>query len=132
MKPDTCYMDFFGGLFDFSKIAKFTCDKNNNPLFRDVLDNYVLYYDNEFPENISVLNYPKTNTMDLYSNQDISFDKKVMNKINGSWDKDLENSEVFLVKDKNTNKANIEMNIIKNINQKKFKLILQKDKKRYI
>ena len=115
MKPDTCYMDFFGGLFDFSKIAKYTCDKNNNPLFRDVLDNYVLYYDNEFPENISVLNYPKTNTMDLYSNQDISFDKKVMNKINGSWDKDLQNSEVFLVKDKNTNKANIEMNIQKNI-----------------
>ena len=59
-------------------------------MFRDVFDNYVLYYDNEFPENISVLNYPKTNNMDLYFNQDISFEKKIMNKVNGSSDKDLE------------------------------------------
>ena len=37
-----------------------------------------------------------------------------MNNVKGSWEKDLENSEVFLVKDKSKNKANIEMNIIKN------------------
>ena len=127
MKPNTCYMDVFGFLFDFSRLAKFTCDKNNNPLFRDVLDNYVLYYDNEFPENISVLNYPKTNNMDLYSDQDISLEKKIMNKVNGSSDKDLENSEVFLVKDKSTNKANIEMNINKNVTLEKERRQLTKN-----
>ena len=51
--------------------------------------------------------------MDLY-NDDTNLDKKIMNNVKGSCEKDLENSEVFLVKDKYKNKANIEMNIIKN------------------
>ena len=112
IKPNTCYMNIFGSLFDFSTMAKFNCDKNNNPTFSEVLESHIIYYDNEFPENTSVLNYPKTNKMDLYTGDEISFEKKVMTKVKGSWEKDLENSEVFLVKDKKS--SNIEMNINKN------------------
>ena len=127
IKPNTCYMNLFGFLFDFSKMSKFTCYKNNNPSFREVLDNYILYYDNEFPENTTVLNYPKTNLMDLYSNDDINLDKKVLNKVTGSWEKDLENSEIFSVKDNDRNKVKIEMNIIKNITLEKQRKELSKN-----
>ena len=126
VKPDTCYMNLFGFLFDFSRMAKYSCEKNNNPTFRDILDNYILYYDNEFPENTTVLNYPKTNLMDLY-NDDTNLDKKIMNNVKGSWEKDLENSEVFLVKDKSKNKANIEMNIIKNETLENERKLLSKN-----
>ena len=100
IKPGTCYMDLLGSLFDFSKMANINCQKENNPTFSDVLDNHVLYYDNEFPDNTSILNYPKTNLMDLYDKNDISIEKKIMSKVTGTYEKDLENSEVFLIRDK--------------------------------
>ena len=112
IKPGTCYMDLLGSLFDFSKMANINCQKENNPTFSDVLDNHVLYYDNEFPDNTSILNYPKTNLMDLYDKNDISIEKKIMSKVTGTYEKDLENSEVFLIRDKKH--VNIEMNINKN------------------
>ena len=112
IKPGTCYMDLLGSLFDFSKMANINCKKENNPTFSDVLDNHVLYYDNEFPDNTSILNYPKTNLMDLYDKNDISIEKKIMSKVTGTYEKDLENSEVFLIRDKKH--VNIEMNINKN------------------
>ena len=113
LKPNTCYMDMFGSLFDFSKMSKYNCDKNNNPLFNDIINDYVLYYDKEFNEETNVLNYPKTTLMNLYSEEDeSSLDKKVINNIIGSEEKDYINSEVFLVR--NNSRASIEMNINKN------------------
>jgi hypothetical protein len=113
LKPRTCYMDMLGSFFDFSKIDKYTCEKNNNPNFVDVLDSYILYYDKEFSEDTKVLNYPKTTSMNLYSENDISFDKKIMINVKGTPEKDLENSEVFLVRNKT--RCSIEMDIKKNI-----------------
>jgi len=112
IKPNTCYMNMLAFLFDFSKMAKFNCEKNNNPFFNEVLDNYILYYDKEFQEDTNVLNYPKTVNMNLYTEEDISIDKKVMHYMKGSNEKDFENSEVFLVR--NNKNAIIEMNIKKN------------------
>ena len=117
IRPNTCYMDMLGYLFDFSKMTNYDCDKNNNPLFNDIIDNYILYYDKEFSEDINVLNYPKTALMNLYSESEGSLDKKVINNITGTEEKDLINSEVFLVRDKSH--ASIEMNINKNVTLEK-------------
>ena len=117
IKPNTCYMDMLGYLFDFSKMTNYDCDKNNNPLFNDIIDNYILYYDKEFSEDINVLNYPKTALMNLYSESEGSLDKKVINNITGTEEKDLINSEVFLVRNKSH--ASIEMNINKNVTLEK-------------
>ena len=106
-----------GYLFDFSKMTNYDCDKNNNPLFNDIIDNYILYYDKEFSEDINVLNYPKTALMNLYSESEGSLDKKVINNITGTEEKDLINSEVFLVRNKSH--ASIEMNINKNVTLEK-------------
>ena len=117
IRPNTCYMDMLGYLFDFSKMTNYDCDKNNNPLFNDIIDNYILYYDKEFSEDINVLNYPKTALMNLYSESEGSLDKKVINNITGTEEKDLINSEVFLVRNKSH--ASIEMNINKNVTLEK-------------
>ena len=117
IRPNTCYMDMLGYLFDFSKMTNYDCDKNNNPLFNDIIDNYILYYDKEFSEDINVLNYPKTALMNLYSESEGSLDKKVINNITGTEEKDLINSEVFLVRNKRH--ASIEMNINKNVTLEK-------------
>ena len=126
IKPNTCYMDMLGSLFDFSKMSGYNCEKNNNPLFNDIIDNYILYYDKEFSEDINVLNYPKTTLMNLYSEDDGNIDKKVINKITGSVEKDLVNSEVFLIRNKSH--ASIEMNINKNTALEKERKLLSNPK----
>ena len=111
IKPNKCYMNLFGGIFDFSKMMKYSCEKNENHYFDEVLDNYIIYYDKQFSDNTTVLNYPLTNNLNL--NNEITLDKNIANNIKGSTEKDLTNSEVFLIK--NDKYANIEMHIKKNI-----------------
>ena len=111
IKPSKCYINALNGLFDFSKMTKYSCEKNENHFFAEVLDNYIIHYDKEFSENATVLNYPKTNLLKL--NGDLSFDKAVAKNMKGTQEKDFQNSEVFLVK--NGKYANIEMHIKKNI-----------------
>lgn len=124
--PSKCYMNSFDSFFDFSSFMDYNCETVNKPLFREIIDNYNLYYDREFDENVTVLNFPLTNTGN-YSGEEYNYEnnfaKKVINNIKGDTKKDTLNSEVFLVK--NENDINIEMNINRNekVVEKRKKLL---------
>ena len=113
-KPSKCYIYAFDGFFDFSKMMDYNCD-SQKPSFSETIENYTLYYDVIFDDNVSVLNYPMTNN-ENYSgdefNNGYNFARKVISNIKGDTQKDLEKSEVFLIKDGKYGK--IEMNIKKN------------------
>ena len=108
-QPQTCYINAFSNLFDFSKMSNYKCELQNDHSFNEILINYNLYYDTEFNDNITVLNFPLTNN-EMYSiyNQHI-FAKNIIGNIKGDKVKDTQNSEIFLVKE--NNKGKIEMNI---------------------
>ena len=123
VSPNKCYMKFFDEIFDFSKMMDLKCDSTSNkPKFSEILENYTLYYDHVFNDNITVINFPLTNIANYSGdgfNGENNFARKVISNIKGSTEKDLNNSEIFLIK--NGNDANIEMSI-----KKKENLILQR------
>lgn len=108
-QPQICYINAFNNLLDFSKMTNYKCELQNDQSFIEILNNYNLYYNTEFNDNITVLNFPLTNN-EAYSiyNQHI-FAKNIVENIKGDKVKDTQNSEIFLV-DEN-NKGKIEMNI---------------------
>ena len=115
ISPSKCYMNTLDGIFDFSKMGRFTCSTlPNQPTYREVLDNYNLYFDTKFDEKVSVLNFPLTNngnfSGDEFNNIN-NFARKVNNNIKGSEEKDS-NYEIYLVR--NGKEGNIEMQINKN------------------
>ena len=113
-KPNKCYINAFDGFFDFSKMMDYNCNAQKSS-FSETVENYTLYYDVIFDDNVSVLNFPMTNN-ENYSgdefNNGYNFARKVISNIKGDTEKDLENSEVFLIKDGKY--GTIEMNIKKN------------------
>ena len=132
--PKKCYMNSFDFFFDFSSYMDYNCETMNRPTFEEIMENYILYYDREFNENVTVLNYPLTNNA-KYSGDDYTdnnFARKVIGNINGSTEKDLNNSEVFLIK--NEKNGNIEMKIKRNENLviKRKNLVNQSQKIRNI
>ena len=112
-RPEICYINAFSNLFDFSKMSNYQCELQNDYSFSEILNNYNLYYDAEFNDNITVLNFPLTNneTYSIYHQQ--TFAKTIIANIKGDKVKDTQNSEIFLVKE--NNKGKIEMNITQNI-----------------
>ena len=116
VSPQKCYLNALTNFFDFSKMQEYSCDTQGKHSYREMLDSYNLYYDTEFNEETTVLNYPLTNngnySCDEYRDP-YNFAKKIITNIKGDIVKDKEQSEVFLVKDGNIGK--IEMNI--NINE---------------
>ena len=113
--PKRCYVNALKNFFDFSKMQEYSCDTQGKSSFGEILDNYNLYFDTEFNEETTVLNYPLTNNGN-YSGDEFTepynLAKKIISNIKGDVIKDKENSEVFLVKD--GNKGKIEMNINQN------------------
>ena len=114
--PGECYMKFFDNLFDFSSLMDYNCEKMNRQTFGEIIENYNLYYDTEIKDNVTVLNFPLTNNGN-YSGDDYNdnnFAKKVISNIKGDSKKNLNNSEVFLIK--NEKYGTIEMTINTNMN----------------
>lgn len=114
--PSKCYISAFDNVFDFSKMLDYKCDSQNMKFtFLETLENYSLYYDAEFEDNVSVLNFPLTNN-EQYSgfefNNENNFGRKVITNIKGDSKKDIQNSEIFLIKDGKY--STIEMNMNKN------------------
>jgi len=119
-RPQTCYINAFNNLFDFSSISNYKCELQNDHNYNEILNNYNLYYDMEFNDNTTVLNFPLTNNdhYSIYNQHD--FAKYVIGNIKGDKVKDTQNSEIFLVKE--NNKGKIEMKINRNnilINERK-------------
>ena len=115
VSPSKCYIYAFDNAFDFSRMMNYNCEVVSNiPTYYEILENYSLFYDTEFKENISVLNFPLTNNGN-YSGEELNsennFARKVITNIKGGNEKDI-NSEIFLIKDGNQGK--IEMSINKN------------------
>ena len=115
VSPNKCYIYTFDNAFDFSRMMDYNCDATKNiPTYYEILENYSLYYDTEFKENITVLNFPLTNNGN-YSGEEFinenNFAKKVITNIKGDMEKDT-NSEIYLIKDGKDGK--IEMSINKN------------------
>lgn len=119
-QPETCYINAFNNLFDFSKMSNYKCELQNDYSFSEIINNYNLYYDSEFNDNMTVLNFPLTNNV-VYSIYEQQILAKIINgNIKGDKIKDTQNSEIFLVKE--NNKGKIEMNINPNntlINERK-------------
>ena len=116
ISPSKCYMKAFGNFFDFSEMRGYKCDTlPNEPTYGEILENYNLYFDTQFDENVSVLNFPLTNngnySGDEFNNEN-NFARTVNINIKGSKQKDINNSEIFLVRKEK--QGNIEMNIIRN------------------
>ena len=113
--PDKCYIYTFDRAFDFSRMMNYNCETAQNiPTYYEILENYSLYYDTEFKDNISVLNFPLTNNGNYSGeefNNENNFARKVITNIKGGLEKDI-NSEIFLIKDGKEGK--IEMSINKN------------------
>lgn len=102
LSPKKCLVNVFDSFFDFSKMQNIKCDTQNQPSFTEILDNYNLYFDTEFNDNTTVLNFPKTNNIDFSGdemNNNHNLAKKVITNIKGDKVKDKINSEVFLIKD---------------------------------
>ena len=116
--PSKCYMFAFDNAFDFSKMIDYNCNKLPNQLtYGEVLENYNLYFDTQFEDDISVLNFPLTNNANFsgeHLNSDNNFAKKVISNVKGTKEKDFNNSEIFLVR--NGKDGIIEMKIKKNNN----------------
>jgi hypothetical protein len=88
------------------------CETQNQPSFTEILDNYNLYFDTEFNDNITVLNFPKTNSIDFTGdemNNQHNLAKKVITNIKGDKVKDKINSEVFLIKDERNGRISMEI-----------------------
>ena len=116
VSPSKCYMFAFDNVFDFSKMLDYNCNKSPNQVsYGEVLDNYNLYFDTQFDGDITVLNFPLTNNAN-FSNEDLNIDnnfaKKVISNVKGGFEKDFNNSEVFLIN--NGKEVKIEMQIKKN------------------
>ena len=116
ISPSKCYINAFDKIFDFSEMRGYKCDNMpNEPSYSETLDNYNLYYDTQFDGNTSVLNFPLTNNGNFSGDEfnfENNFARKVITNIKGSIEKDINNSEIFLVK--KGKEGNIEMNIKKN------------------
>jgi hypothetical protein len=119
-RPQTCYLNTFSNFFDFSKMSNYKCEIQNDYNYIEILNNYNLYYDTEFNDSVTVLNFPLTNNKiySIYNQQILA--KNIISNIKGDKVKDTQNSEIFLVKE--NNKGKIEMNINPNstlINERK-------------
>ena len=119
--PKKCYMNAFLNFFDFSKMIEYNCDSPKyQSTFFETLENYTFYYDSIFDDNVSVLNFPLTNngnySGDEFNNNN-NFARKVISNIKGDSEKDMKNSEVFLLKEGKY--STIEMEIKKNDNLSK-------------
>ena len=125
--PGKCYMNSFAYLFDFSSLMDYNCEKMNRQTFGETIENYNLYYDTEIKDNVTVLNFPLTNNGN-YSGDDYNdnnFAKKVISNIKGGSEKNLNYSEVFLIK--NEKYGNIEMRINKDTNLVNKRKVLEKE-----
>ena len=112
ISPKKCYINMFDSFFDFSKMQNLNCETQNQPSFTEILDNYNLYFDTEFKDNITVLNFPKTNNIDFTGdemNNQHNLAKKVITNIKGDKVKDKINSEVFLIKDERNGRISMEI-----------------------
>lgn len=112
MSPKKCYINMFDSFFDFSKMQNLKCETQNQPSFTEILDNYNLYFDTEFNENTTVLNFPKTNSIDFTGdemNNQHNLAKKVITNIKGDKVKDKINSEIFLIKEGRNGKISMEI-----------------------
>ena len=112
MSPKKCYINVFDGFFDFSQMQNLKCETQNQPSFTEILDNYNLYFDTEFNDNTTVLNFPKTNSIDFSGdemNNQHNLAKKVITNIKGDKVKDKINSEVFLIKDGRNGRISMEI-----------------------
>jgi len=112
MSPKKCYINVFDGFFDFSQMQNLKCETQNQPSFTEILDNYNLYFDTEFNDNTTVLNFPKTNSIDFSGdemNNQHNLAKKVITNIKGDKAKDKINSEVFLIKDGRNGRISMEI-----------------------
>ena len=122
--PSKCYMNSFDNLFDFSSFMDYNCETMNRPSFGEIKENYNLYYDREFNDNTTVLNFPLTNNAnysgDDYNYNDNNFARKVISNINDNTEKDLNNSEVFLIKNEGFGKIEMKIKRDENlVNQRK-------------
>jgi len=112
MSPTKCYINVFDSFFDFSKLQNLKCEEQNQPSFTEILDNYNLYFDTEFNDNTTVLNFPKTNNIDFTGdeiNNQHNLAKKVITNIKGDKVKNKINSEVFLIKDGRNGRISMEI-----------------------
>ena len=112
MSPTKCYINVFDSFFDFSKLQNLKCEEQNQPSFTEIMDNYNLYFDTEFNENTTVLNFPKTNNIDFTGdeiNNQHNLAKKVITNIKGDKVKNKINSEVFLIKDGRNGRISMEI-----------------------
>ena len=110
--PKKCYINALDSFFDFSKMQNLKCETQNQPSFIEILDNYNLYFDTEFNNNSTVLNFPKTNNIDFTGdemNNQHNLAKKVITNIKGDKVKDKINSEVFLIKDERNGRISMEI-----------------------
>jgi hypothetical protein len=101
-------------------MLNYKCEIQNDYNYIEILNNYNLYYDTEFNDSVTVLNFPLTNNKiySIYNQQILA--KNIISNIKGDKVKDTQNSEIFLVKE--NNKGKIEMNINPNstlINERK-------------